>query len=290
MFNLEQLTTSDGYLHQGLVSLPNRATRALVWVHGLTSTFYNNVVLMKALAQETETQGLAFASFNTRGHDMITGVKMKDKASAKGYKHGIAGAGYEVFTDCVYDIDAVITYLQAQGVEEIVLFGHSTGANKVAYYQAEKQDNRVMGVILGSPLSDRYGNSLDKEKVQQDIQIMKELVGSGKGEGLVTGKMFFPLTPKRFLSLMIAGAEDQFGYGETPPQLPYVQKILSPLLVLLGEQDEYLDRPAVDVLTVFQQISRSSKFSSQLLSEANHGYDGQEENVAKLVTAWSQSL
>lgn len=284
MFNLEQITTSDGYIHQGIVSLPKGARKGIIWVHGLTSTFYSNVSMIQSLSHEALNQQMAFASFNTRGHDMITGVNIVDPTSSKGYKHGIAGAGYEQFTECVYDIAAVIDFLRAQGITEVVLIGHSTGANKVCYYQAENQDTRVKGVVLGSPLSDRYGHESDKETVA----MMKLLVESGKGDGLVLGKMFFPLTPKRYLSLMTPGAEDQFGYGETPPQLPYVEKLTVPSLVLLGSQDEYLDRPAEAVLEVFSSLNKYMQ--TELIQGALHSYTGQEKEVANKIVSWVASL
>lgn len=291
MFVLEELITPDGYIHQGIAAYPNKkAKRAIVWVHGLTGTFYSNKILLTALAQKSIEEGIVFVSFNTRGHDMIAGMKIVDNTQKKGYRHGIGGAGYEIFEESVYDIEGVINFLEEKGVNEVVLFGHSTGANKVAYYAATKQDTRVKGVVLGSPLSDRYGPEVDRSKLTQDIHMMKELIQSGKGDGLVMGKTFFPLTPKRFLSLVVPGAEDQMGYGENPPYLPYVSKITMPLFVLLGSSDEYLDRPAQDVLRVFKQVSTSKAYTEDLLPNALHSYNGLEDMVADKVASWVLGL
>lgn len=291
MFVLEEVTTPDGYIHQGMVAYPNtQAKRAIVWVHGLTSTFYNNKILLTALAQKSIEQGILFASFNTRGHDMIAGMKILDQTQQKGYRYGIGGAGYEIFEECEHDIAGVLDFLKEKGVNEVVLFGHSTGANKVAYFAGTKEDKRVKGVILGSPLSDRYGPGIERSTLTQDIQMMKELVLSGKGDGLVMGKTFFPLTPKRFLSLVVPGAEDQMGYGENPPSLPYVSAITLPLFVLLGSNDEYLDRPAQDVLNVFKQLSTSTSYSQALVPNALHSYNGFEDLVAEKVVSWVLEL
>jgi pimeloyl-ACP methyl ester carboxylesterase len=291
MFTLEELTTPKGYIHQGIVAYPSHVKRkALIWVHGLTSTFYGNKVLLNALAKKSVEEGIVCASFNTRGHDMITGVRIADSTQEKGYRHGMGGAGYEVFEECIDDIAGVINFLEEKGIEEVILLGHSTGANKVSYYAATQKDNRIKGVVLGSPLSDRYGPGFDKEKLNDDIQMMKELINSGKGDGLVLGKTFFPLTPKRFLSLVTPGPEDQMGYGEHPPSLPYVSSITVPMFVLLGSKDEYLDRAAEEVLKVFKQVSNSSSYNQELLINAFHSYNGMEDYVADKILSWIINL
>jgi acetyl esterase/lipase len=192
--------------------------------------------------------------------------------------------------ECIHDISGVIQFLTEKGIGEIILAGHSTGANKVAYYAAIQNDSRVKGIMLGSPVSDRYDRRLDKNTLKHDISMMEELINSGKGDGLVLGKMFFPLTPKRFISLVTPGPEDQMGYGEHPPELPFVSKITYPLLVILGEKDEYLDRSAREVLDVFKKLSNSTQYSEILLEDALHSYNGKEEIISKKILSWVASL
>ena len=46
-------------------------------------------------------------------------------------------------------------FLIAKGYDEIVLIGHSTGANKACYYAAAENNSHVISVILSGPISDR---------------------------------------------------------------------------------------------------------------------------------------
>ncbi|MCX8008786.1 MAG: alpha/beta hydrolase, partial [Patescibacteria group bacterium] len=135
MFLLEEITTDDGLIHQGLVAYPrDRGNTAIIWVHGLTGTFYGNAKLLKIFAERATNHGMAFGTFNNRGHDMIAGFRKIDQESPKGYTYTTIGAGYEVFEECVCDINAVIQFFVDQGYRKIILVGHSSGANKVCYY------------------------------------------------------------------------------------------------------------------------------------------------------------
>jgi pimeloyl-ACP methyl ester carboxylesterase len=290
MFELIQVETSDHYLHQGLVMIPDLGTtKALLWVHGLTGNFYGSVCLLNQLAKSAQQQGMGIASFNNRGHDCISSIKTVESTQPTSYGHVNGGAGYENFVDSIADIQAGIDYLSQRGIQEILLVGHSTGANKVAYYQAVSQDQRVTAVVLSSPVSDRYGYP-DQQQLIAKVKQMQELVKVGKGDELLLGEMYFPITPKRFLSLFVPGAEDQMLYGDIPPELPYVKQIKQPVLVLLGQNDEYLDRPIETVLGVFAQSFHSSKSKTLGLPLAGHSYVGFEFDYCQQLFKWILTL
>lgn len=291
-FYLAEIVTKDKLLHQGIFFKPKQPTKkAILYIHGLTSTFYGSVTLVNELAISCEKQGIGFASFNMRGHDMITGIRKINADSPKGYDHVMGGAGYERFEDCVYDIDAGITFLENQGFSEIILAGHSTGANKVCYYQGNKQDLRVSGVILAGPLSDRLGQALDKEKLAGDVKTMQKLVDEGKGDKIVLGYHFFPMTPRRFLSIFSPhSAEDVFDYGDKNPRFTLFSRIKKPLLIIIGEKDENLDRPVERVLSVYKEHTISTRFAGKVIPDALHSFNGKEKEVVQTIIDWVRLL
>lgn len=155
-FYLTEINTKDKLIHQGLFFASSQPKKtAFLWIHGLGSTFYSQVALLEAFAKTCERNGYGFAAFNNRGHDGVTGLKKVDPQNDKGYSRLSGGAGYEVFEECVYDIEAGIVFLIRHGFSKIVLAGHSTGANKLCYYAGNQNDSRVAGVVLVSPMSDR---------------------------------------------------------------------------------------------------------------------------------------
>ena len=289
-FSLVQTTTPQGFIHQGICLIPSGAKRGLLFIHGLSGTFYGGINLLNILAEDCNKSHLAFASFNTRGHDSIASISKVDEQSPKGYSYVNGGAGYEDFTECIDDIAGSLKFLESKGVSEVILIGHSTGANKVSFFSAETDDDRVIGVVLLSGVSDKLGPEINKQQLKQDIEMMKTLVNSNKGEGLVIGKTFFPLTPKRFLSLFTPGPEDQFDYGEKKPKLPYFSKIKKPVFVVIGEKDEHLDRSTKSFLDVFSSKTTSDNYKERVIKGADHGFKGVEESVSRALVEWSVSL
>ena len=290
-FYLVETVTRDKLIHQGLFYRPkNPGKKAILLVHGLTSTFYGGIKLLEALADECENAGFGLATFNNRGHDMITGIRKVDRRKPKGYGHMIGGAGYENFKDCIYDIEAGVDFLANQGFSEIIITGSSTGANKVCFYASKTKNPHVLGFVLASPSSDRL-TITDKNRLEKNLLQMQDFVNQGKSDELQIGYHFFPLTPKRYLSLFIPNSlEDTFDYGDPRPRLTYFSRIRKPLLVILGEIDESLDRSPEKVLSVFAECQTSVNYKSVIIPGSLHGFDGKEARLVKIIVAWVKNL
>lgn len=291
-FELVEIVTKDLMVHQGIFFAPKkRAQKAILWVHGLTGRFYGDPRLMNVFAQFCEKHHLGFASFNNRGHDMVAGLRKVDTDAPEGYRHVTMGAGMETFEDCVFDIDAAVTFLARQGFTQIYLAGHSTGANKVCYYGATKQDPRVSGVVLAGPISDRLSQQRDKLTYQKNILVAKALIAAGKGDVLQLHRHFFPITPKRALSLLAPNsAEDVFNYGDTTGALGEFSKITTPVLIILSGNDELVDRPVRMIKQAFDRHSKSKQYMSKIIPDTTHGFTGKEKEFVSLVVKWAASL
>ena len=73
MFELVEITTKDKLIHQGIFFRPQKpVNKALLWVHGLTSTFYGNISLLNELAQQGEAHGFGFALSSNRAKQAST--------------------------------------------------------------------------------------------------------------------------------------------------------------------------------------------------------------------------
>jgi pimeloyl-ACP methyl ester carboxylesterase len=283
-FNLVEITTKDGLVHQGMVFHPEKSTKkAIIWVHGLTSKFYSNIVLFDELAK----QSWAFASFNNRGHDYITGTHKVDESKISGYSYATIGSAVEKFEDCVLDIDAAISYMVTQGYSEIILIGSSTGANKVCYYAATQKDLRVAGIVLSGPLSDRYG----AHDLEQASVFMQKKINEGKEDELLIGYDYFPLTPNRWMSLYGKNSsEDIFNYADEIDKLTQYSNIHIPLLVLFGGNDEHAHMPIVEIKKQFDAHSHSVNYRSSIIQGASHGFDGKEKEVVKEISDWIETI
>lgn len=290
-FYLAEIVTKDKLIHQGIFFKPKKAgKKAILWVHGLTDNFYGDLRMIEAFVDTIGRQGWGIASFNTRGHDIVTSMKKVDRVSPKGHTSLTMGSGYENFSECVFDIDAGISFLVDQGFGEVIIAGASTGANKVCYYAGTKHDLRVVGVLLVSPISDVPIES-KSENYKTNIKRMKALVKQGKGETLVDNTSYFALTPKRYLSLYKpGGTEDVFDYYNKRPNLIAFSCIKQPLCVILAGADEYSDRPVEGIAAVYRAYQRSKRYHDVIILGALHSYAGNEQEVVAAILGWIREL
>ncbi|HLD25230.1 MAG TPA: alpha/beta fold hydrolase [Patescibacteria group bacterium] len=291
-FELVEIVTKDKLVHQGIFHRPERVgKRALLWVHGLTGRFYGDPKLMNMFAEMCDQYGMGFAAFNNRGHDMVSGLRRINPRKESGYDRETIGAAYENFEESVFDIDASIEFLLHQGFDQIILVGHSTGANKVCYYAATKNDLRISGVVLAGPMSDRLSQNTDKVNYEKNLLKARELVSAGRGDELLQGKHFFPITPKRIISLLASNTkEDVFNYADTKNILTTFSKIRKPLLMIFSGNDEVADRPVETIKKAFDAYTKSFDYTSIIVPDATHSFEGKETDFVEKVVSWASSL
>ncbi len=293
-WEIRSTTTKDNLIHQGLYYRPSKpGKKAILWVHGFTDNGYGDMEVVEELARQGEFIGLGVASFNTRGHDIVASIKKLDPASPKGTASITGGSAYEVFTDCIHDIEAGVSFLVNEGFSQIVIAGISTGANKVCYTAGTAEDARVAAVILASPISDVAMKKKELgEKYTAQLTHVGALVRAGQGDKLVEGLDVIPLTPNRYLSIFTEnGKEDVFPYYQENPTFTVFSRITKPLLIVMGGADEYADRPVTDILETFTKHQKSKNFRGHIVPGAFHSFaPDKEKDAAAVMVEWITSI
>jgi len=78
----------------------------------------------------------------------------------------------------VRDLAAWIGFAQDRGFKQVVLVGHSACAWAVRVYQAEKQDGRVVGLVMASGgIRPAKKEPLDPEMVAQATRLVADGLG-----------------------------------------------------------------------------------------------------------------
>src|SRR5262245_47012567 len=172
---LVYVRTQDDVVDSGAVfSAPKDSAKptAIIWIHGWGVNFYQPtyVAIGRALAE----RGYTCIAGNTRMHDL---------GNVERYRWGkrIRGGGYwGVAGEEVRDLAAWVDFAEERGFKRVVLVGHSAGAAAVRIYEAEKQDPRVIGVVLASGGIGAAGPT-DSEQLAQASRLMAQ----GEGDALV---------------------------------------------------------------------------------------------------------
>ncbi len=279
-----RFTTEDRLVLQGIIYLPSIETKKVyLHIHGMGGNFYENRFL-DVMAQRITDAGYAFACVNTRGHDAIADFPV----AGNGEEYRRIGNTFEIFEECILDIQAAVGLLEAKGYTEIILCGHSLGAVKVAYYLAMTNDQRISRLVLMSP-ADMVGLAEAEKTYEEFMTSAKRMVEAGKGEELLPEKLWgsYYLSAKTYLNLSTRDCPvDVFNlYDEEKPSL--LAKITTPTLTLLGEKDDAVTIPPQQALELIKRKASSVRsFETKIIEGAPHSYFGREEQMAAAIVGW----
>jgi len=63
-----------------------------------------------------------------------------------------------------------------------------------------------------------------------------------------------------------------------------------PIAAIVGSRDEFLDRPAQEVIDAFERnATRARSFTGAVVPGARHGFQGRERELATLLVRWVHS-
>ena len=105
---------------------PMKNAPLLVFVHGMGSNFYRSA-LKKAFLDAAPALGLGVLAFNNQGAER--------------------GTEDEKFRTCLADLDAAAEFARRHGHRKLIFVGHSTGCQKIVYWQAQRRNPAVAGLV-----------------------------------------------------------------------------------------------------------------------------------------------
>lgn len=283
--SLTSVVTTDGIDLAGVVVEPKgRKQTALIWLHGLTSSFDNGQALISELSRACVKQKIGYFKFNTRGHHVADYGELN-------MRH-LVGAGFERFTDCLKDIDAMVAFVRNCGYTRIVLAGHSTGANKALYYFYRRKTRTVKALLLAGPVSDVVSESKRIGRRMLNQRVTRALVlAQRKTDTLVPASWGF-MSAQRYVSLFKPGqAEDVFPWHSQSAKWKELASVRCPVAIVFGERDEALDRDASSAVEIFRQhAKRTRQFTGLVVPGASHGFYHHEREVTRIIAKWLRGV
>ena len=275
-FHIEIVTPKKCVLN-GLWFGPKKPKRVIIFIHGLTGSLFS----MKNVVDALVDKQTAVITFNNRGFGEINTVKRKSGGKSKWI---LAGAGHEVFTESIDDIQGAINFVKKAGVKNVYLAGHSTGCQKAVFW-ANRKGKGVRGIILLAPVSDWAAEVMlqGKNRVNQTAAVARALVRSGRKHDLLPKgkvvKRHETFDAQRILSLYTPDSiEEIFPYAQPEKSPMTLNSVRTPLLVLWADKDEYSDRPAKEIAAWFEEHLYTGEVV--IVPKVGHGFKGGEKQVA----------
>lgn len=296
--SLSHFITPDNLRLPGLLYEPKKKTQQVaIYLHGCGSSSVFYKPSMNLWGELFTKANIAFFPFNNRGAHLIksihqeTGTGESDRVTA--------GTYYERIAECVHDIDGAVSYLSHIGYDTFYLIGHSTGANKIVVYNELKKENRISKYILLAGGDDTGLNydMLGSKRFSNVLKRAEEEIRRGN-EMKTVPKYLYP-EPYSYRALYDVlnpdGAYNTFPFYEylhqkklsTKPLFWMYRNIIKPTLVVYGQNDEFcFNNVAGCVEALKKHTNHHAKTTFETVSETGHGFDGKEEELAKLMIAW----
>ena len=277
--------SNDDIIDGGAIFTPPKDSAkpiAVIWIHGWGVNFYQPAYV--AIGRALSERGYTTITANTRMHDL------GNILAWRGAKR-IRGGGYwGVASEEVRDLAAWIDFAEDRGFKNVVLVGHSAGWAAVRSYQAEKQDPRVVGVVLAS-------GAVRAETRQPDPDQLAEAtrdIAAGRPDDLVRDpKRSFPsfISAATFLDIANSPPEFKDFFGVQTPN-PGVTHIRCPLLAFFGSRGDVGNESDLELVksSIKRLSSGPSRVDTVIIPHADHMYAGEEAQVAQTIAKWADTL
>ncbi len=289
---LVKTITADGLELQGFW-INKKTPVAVFHSHGTAGDFYTHKFI-ELEAQKLAAAGISFLSANNRGHDVYADIR---KHEADGSVHWVQiGGAFEKFEESVFDIKAWIDFLEQQGVNHIILQGHSL-SQKLIYYMQQTKDDRIIGQIHLSPCNDAgfMHVTLGKEKYAATNALIQKMITGGKGNEMLP-KELAVVCPMAAVAYSGYLTEDSIGnifpyHDAASTKWKMFAEIKEPLLAVFGGADGFIKPSPQEASLLFKVKAKAAKnVKVEVIENAPHSYVGYEEKLVQVIMQWIHKL
>ncbi len=273
---------TDRLILNGFLVEKESSRSCIVYVHGMTGNFYGGL-LSKTLAKRALKYNYSTFVVNTRGHDILSSGRLANQAM----KHVTIGTMVEKFEDSIKDLDGALRYLKSIGYARFFLVGHSTGCQKILYYQYVRKRRDVKALALLAPDDDYNLNKRNLgNKWRTTVSRARVLSRTRKSREYNPG---IPFSPARFMSIADPKRIEArlFNYEGGLVEFTSVN---TPMYVVFGTKDEGAVKPVKEYVATLWRKTSSSNYGSLIIKNARHSFSGYEKVVSDSVIKWISSI
>lgn len=270
--------TSDGLRLPMVHFESNKKDICVICIHGMCGTIIDNyfaTVWGKLLAKND----IGFIYEHNRGHSIENDIVMKDGSFKR------CGCMYEIFEDCIYDIDLAIQTAKEKGYKRIILLGHSLGCNKVIYYYYKKHPN-ILGIILASAPDMIGSHLLIEPEYEELLKEAKENIDKNQPTKLLHKMIedYMYMSSQTYYNWFHNNSNlNNLPIISNPKNWEQLETIDVPILTFSGSKDEdyYLH---LDLLK--EKATNCKNFEYQIIENTGHTYQEKELETGTLILNW----
>lgn len=280
-YPIVQVKTRDDLRLYGLYLRAPKSDTIFINIHGTASNFYEEYFI-EVLADKLLTQGISILSTNNRGAGVYDAYQK-------------TGGAVEKFEDCLIDIDMWVEFALKERYKTIILSGHSLGTEKVVYYiNHGKYADKVSSVILLAPADSHGSHRILNGEINPRLVEIETLLK--KSEKLIHGDKSDEFLPRNAYGsregIMPKSAESFVNFlgphSKLLEALPFktekleaYSKIKIPILVVIGDQEEYTAIPITDALELMKRENKNTQTFQ--IKDCDHDFQGKEDELVDII-------
>ncbi len=248
----------------------------LLMTHGTLA--HNRMEIMDTLQQAFKDRGYSSLAVNL-SLGLSDRAGMYDCATPHAHKH----------TDALDEIGLWLDWIKGQGVDSVVLLGHSRGGNQTAWFAAERDDPAVGSVVLVAPAtwSEEYA-AADYEKrygkpLQPVLAQAEQAVAAGTGDRMLKPVDFIYCAETAATSDAFVSYYRPDKRMDTPHLVPQLKK---PVLVVAGSEDNVV----AGLIEQMEPLAAGKNVEFAVIDGADHFFrDLYAEDLADIATSFIEA-
>ena len=271
--------TQRGSVLNGVLFRPDnvKAKTVLISITGIHGNFYSNPFYYN-FGDTLNAGGMDFIYAQT--NDAFNRIDMFNVRTGK---PEVIGSYNEYFSYTDEDIDAYLDFAQSEGYKNVILAGHSLGANKVIHYLSGHHDTeRVSHFLLLSPANLVW---LMKGVTEREKSIVSSRVAEGRGKDML---------PFQFMGWVpcIADTANDWLFSDTlnnvhveaDKDFSQAERITHTGALLIGTYDNFTyGNPAGFLSNINEHIPTARENKLIFIEGTGHTYQRKEQETAERI-------
>lgn len=196
-----------------------------------------------------------------------------------------SGCTYELFNNCIEDLQAYITWAKRNKYKHIILGGHSYGANKVVYYLSKNQKEKIDKYILLSPtdMGCLKNNKEISAKVLMPIAISYEKENKLDELLPVLFDNYNQFVARTFLDFMNNKNSKNLPIYSKKGDWEQLRKIKQVGLFIMGENDSFSYGDTLSHLKIINENSKTKNNIIKVIENCGHTFKHKEKELSQTI-------
>jgi pimeloyl-ACP methyl ester carboxylesterase len=195
------------------------------------------------------------------------------------------GNTYDLFDNCLEDLQAYVDFAKGCGFKHIILGGHSYGANKVVYYLSQNQKEKIDKYILISPTDTSRLKDHEQKSAEELMPIALKLKKEGRLDDIMP--TFFDdynyYTARAFLDFIENKHAKNLPVYSKNGDWKQLKNIKQMGLFVMGEKDGYAFGNTLKHLEIMKSNTKSKDAAIKVVENCGHTFRGKEKQLAKVI-------